>query len=63
MKVEDFQKEFEALLAKYSGICTIVAVPTNVMGKDGYWHPSAEIAVASVPKGGVPSPVSVIQTE
>jgi len=63
MNPDEFKKELDALIDKYKGVCTIVAVPTNVLGKDGYWHPTAEIAIASVPAGGVPSPVNVIQTE
>lgn len=49
MTPQDFQAEMEALMKKYEGVCTLVAVPTNLHGKDGYWHPDAEIRVAVVP--------------
>ncbi len=69
MTPETFQQEFEALLTKYSGVCTVVAIPTRIYGKDGYWHDSAELRVAVVPPSGVPSATSdqvvppIIQSE
>lgn len=58
MNADSFNKELSELQEKYKGICALVAIPTNVLGKDGYWHPSAEITIASVPPGGIPSPMS-----
>lgn len=58
MDAQSFSKELEALSDKYKGVCALVAVPTNVMGQDGYWHPSAEISIASMPPQGVASPMS-----
>ena len=58
MTPNTFQAEFETLLTKYSGVCTVVAVPTKIYGLDNYWHDSAELRVAVVPPTGVPSATS-----
>lgn len=58
LTTETFYKELSALQEKYKGVCAIVAIPTNVLGKDNYWHPSAEVTIASVPAQGVESPLS-----
>ncbi len=69
MTPDQFQAEFEALLKKYAGVCTIVAVPVKSYGKDGFWHDDAELRVAVVPPSGVPSATSdqvvppIIQSE
>ncbi len=58
MTPQQFQEEFEELLKKYAGVCTLVAIPTKTYGKDGYWHDDATIQIAVVPPSGVPSPLS-----